>query len=54
MTGLNVQAPWTGLLISGEKSVETRSYPLPKKYVGEKLALVETPGKSGSFKRRIS
>ena len=53
MTGLNVQIPWSTLLINGTKSVETRSYPLPKKYVGEKLALVETPGKSSSFKSRI-
>lgn len=53
MTGLNIQIPWSTLLINGTKSVETRSYPLPKKYVGEKLALVETPGKSGSFKSRI-
>ena len=53
MTGLNIQIPWSTLLINGEKSVETRSYPLPKKYIGEKLALVETPGKNGSFKSRI-
>jgi hypothetical protein len=53
MTGLNIQWPWAELLIRGWKSVETRSYPLPKKYIGEKLALVETPGKSGSFKSRI-
>ena len=53
MTGLNIQIPWSTLLINGEKSVETRSYPLPKKYVGEKLALIETPGKYGLFKSRI-
>lgn len=53
MTGLNVQAPWASLLINGQKSVETRSYPLPKKYIGEELALVETPGKNGQFKSRI-
>ena len=53
MTGLNIQSPWSTLLIDGEKSVETRSYPLPKKYEGVELALIETPGKSGNFKSRI-
>lgn len=53
MTGLNVQIPWSRLLIDGDKSVETRSYPLPKKYEGVELALIETPGKYGRFKSRI-
>jgi hypothetical protein len=33
--------------------VETRTYPLPLKYEGEELALIETPGKIGRFKARI-
>ena len=53
MTGLNIQIPWSFLLINGDKSVETRSYPLPKKYEGVELALIETPGKYGKFKSRI-
>lgn len=53
MTSLNIQSPWSFLLINGDKSVETRSYPLPKKYEGVELALVETPGKYGKFKARI-
>jgi hypothetical protein len=53
MTGLNIQCPWSQLLINGDKSVETRSYPLPKKYEGVELALIETPGKYGQFKSRI-
>lgn len=53
MTGINIQTPWSNFLISGVKSVETRSYPLPKKYGGIELALVETPGKKGNFKSRI-
>lgn len=53
MTGINIQVPWSNLLISGVKSVETRSYALPKKYEGVELALIETPGKKGSFKSRI-
>lgn len=53
MTGLNIQTPWSALLMSGSKTVETRSYHLPSKYVGVPLALIETPGKTGRFKSRI-
>ena len=53
MVGLNIQIPWSFLLINGEKSVETRSYALPSKYEGVPLALIETPGKHGRFKSRI-
>ena len=53
MTGINIQTPWSILLINNDKVVETRSYPLPAKYAGEELALIETPGKSGRFKSRI-
>ena len=53
MVGINIQSPWSGLLLMGEKCVETRNYPLPEKYEGEELALIETPGKSGKFKARI-
>jgi hypothetical protein len=53
MNGINIQIPWSRLLINGDKSVETRSYPLPKKYEGVELALIETPGKYGRFKSHI-
>ena len=53
MIGLNIQSPWSSLLINGNKSVETRSYSLPEKYEGVELALIETPGKYGRFKSRI-
>lgn len=53
MVGINIQTPWSGLLIDGSKTVETRSYHLPFKYLGVELALVETPGKNGKFKARI-
>lgn len=45
--GLNVQWPWSELIISGHKKIETRGYPIPKKYIGVELALIETPGKMG-------
>ena len=35
------------MLLSGEKTVETRGYPLPEKYVGCELAIIETPGPRG-------
>ena len=53
MTGINIQSPWSYLLVNGDKCVETRTYPLPEKYEGEELALIETPGKHGDFKARI-
>lgn len=53
MTGVNIQFPWSNLLINYVKSIETRSYPLPIRYENKELALVETPGKNGKFKARI-
>lgn len=53
MTGINIQYPWSQLLIDQHKCVETRSYPLPKKFIGEPLALIETPGSKAKFKARI-
>lgn len=53
MTGINIQYPWSELLINGVKSVETRTYHLSEKYMGETLALIETPGRYGRFKARI-
>jgi len=53
MIGLNIQAPWSILLINGQKSVETRSYRLPQRLEGVELAIIETPGKSAKFKSRI-
>ena len=47
LPGVNIQWPWSQMLLSGEKTVETRSYPLPKKYEGVELALIETPGPRG-------
>jgi hypothetical protein len=46
LPGINIQWPWSELIISGTKSVETRNYVLPAKYVGKQLALIETPGKA--------
>lgn len=53
VTGINIQYPISSLILSGEKTIETRTYPMPAKYVGEEMAIVETPGKEGKFKARI-
>lgn len=33
--------------MSGEKTIETRRYNLPSKYLGKPLAIIETPGPNG-------
>ena len=51
--GINIQYPISELIVSGVKTVETRTYPIPKKYVGRDMVLIETPGKKGKFKARM-
>jgi hypothetical protein len=53
LPGINIQYPISQLIVRGEKKLETRTYPLPKKYIGKDLFLVETPGRDGKFKARI-
>jgi hypothetical protein len=53
LPGLNVQAPWARMLLDGSKKIETRTYPLPSKYLGSEFWLIETPGRRGKFKSRI-
>jgi hypothetical protein len=45
ISGINIQWPWSEYIISGNKTIETRSYPIPKKHLGRPLAVIETPGK---------
>jgi hypothetical protein len=54
LPGLNIQAPWAQAIVSGRKVIETRFYPLPAKWIGQPLVIIETPGKTGRFKRRIA
>ena len=44
MPGLHIRSPWSQLILGGTKTVETRSYQLPGKYIGELLAIIETFG----------
>ena len=53
-TGINVQYPISQSIVSGKKVIETRTYPIPAKYLNTDLLLVETPGKDGLFEARIT
>ena len=52
-TGINIQYPISQLIIEKKKTIETRTYPIPPNYLGQEMALIETPGKTGKFKARI-
>jgi hypothetical protein len=54
LPGINIQAPWAEVILSGQKVIETRFYPIPAKWVGQPLAVIETPGKARGFKSRIA
>ena len=45
--GLNIQYPWSQLIVTGKKTVETRAYPIPLHLLNRELALIETPGRMG-------
>ena len=51
--GINIQWPFSQLIVSGRKTIETRNYSLPQKYIGTDVALIETPGNKKEFKARI-
>lgn len=53
LPGINIQYPISQKILSGEKTVETRTYPIPASYVNRDLFLVETPGTEGKFKARV-
>lgn len=45
---LEMQAPWARRLVDGDKTVETRSYPLPAGLVGRSIEVMESkPGEDG-------
>lgn len=52
LTGINIQWPISELILSGKKTVETRTYPLSDSYKNQLLVLIETPGPKGKFKAR--
>lgn len=53
LPGINIQYPWSKLLLERTKVVETRRYPIPQQYVGVPLALIETPGNNRGLRAQI-
>lgn len=49
---INIQHPISQEIVLGRKTVETRTYPVPPKYLGKEMILVETPGSNGLFAAR--
>ncbi len=52
-TGINIQFPISQLILSREKTVETRTYRMPDKFLNQDMVMIETPGPTGKFKSRI-
>lgn len=52
VTGINIQWPISEKILNGSKTIETRTYPIPDKYIGKEMAMIETPGPKGNFKSR--
>jgi hypothetical protein len=42
LPGLNVQEPWCSLISSGQKTIETRTYPCPASKLNIPIALIAT------------
>jgi hypothetical protein len=53
LPGINIQWPWSRLILSCEKTVETRRYNIPVKYLGKPIAIIETPGPRGKREANI-
>lgn len=52
--GINIQWPWSQLIIEGKKTIETRTYPLPENRKNIPIALIETPGPRGKKEAGIA
>ena len=52
-SGINIQYPISSLILDGVKTIETRTYDIPQRFLNKELLIVETPGKEGKFKSRI-
>jgi hypothetical protein len=40
--GLELQQPWAGAVVDGEKAIETRSYTLPPSLIGKKVMIIQS------------
>ncbi len=54
LPGVNIQYPISEQILSGTKTIETRTYPLPSTYLNRDLFFIETPGEEGDFEARIA
>lgn len=52
--GINIQWPISQEIANGSKVIETRTYPIPEKYINKEMFLIETPGKNSAIKARIT
>lgn len=52
--GINIQWPWSELILRGLKTIETRRYRIPEKHIGSPLVLIETPGPRGKTEAGFS
>lgn len=46
LPGLNVQEPWASLIVSGDKTVETRTFACPQQYMNRPIGVVATQRES--------
>lgn len=46
--GINIRWPWSELIVSGKKKIETRGYPIPSKFIGKYVAIIETSAPNGN------
>lgn len=53
-SAINIQYPISTEITSGKKVIETRTYPIPPKYLNKEILLIETPGRYGKFKARAT
>lgn len=53
LPAVNIQYPISTLILSGVKTIETRTYSLPPAYLNRDMFIIETPGTTGSFVARI-
>jgi hypothetical protein len=47
LLGLEMKEPWASLVLKGEKTLETRTYALPKQLLGRPIVLLATASDSG-------
>lgn len=52
--GVNIQHPIPEWILSGKKTIETRTYPIPPHLVGRPVAIIETPGGRSGFRARVA